>query len=217
MQSDFFIGLDLGQTSDPTAVAVLERPAVGRDDGPVYLLRHLQHYPLGTAYTTIVPKVIELCRHTATRGHVSLVVDQTGVGRPVVDMLRRHPQLPRLVPVTITGGQAASVGPDGSRHVPKKDLVASVQLLLEGRRLKIAKGLPDAPILVRELLNFRVTITLAAHETFGAWRENEHDDLVLAVALAAWLAEREPRWGPDMFGVDPTPSILDRLPPGVFQ
>jgi hypothetical protein len=94
--------------------------------------------------------------------------------------------------------------------------VSSVQLLLEQRRLRIAKGLPDAPVLVRELLNFRVTITPSAHETFGAWRENEHDDLVLAVALAAWLAEREPQWGPCAFGCDQSESVIERAPDGVF-
>src|SRR5262249_53736892 len=138
------------------------------------------------------------------------------VGRPVVDMFRQHPQAPRTVPVTITGGQKVTIDLDGSRHVPKRDLVSSVQLLLEQRRLRIAKGLPDAPILGRELLNFRVTITPSMNETFGAWREHEHDDLVLAVALASWLAEREPRWGPDAFAVDQSASAIERAPAGVF-
>ena len=34
-------------------------------------------------------------------------------------------------------------------------------------------------------------ITLAANETFSAWRERDHDDLVLAVALASWVGEQE--------------------------
>jgi hypothetical protein len=92
MPPDYFIGLDLGQTADPTAVAVLERPPEDEAAGAVYLLRHLHRSPLGTPYTAIVPAVVELCGQTAARGHVTLVVDQTGVGRPVVDMLRRHPK-----------------------------------------------------------------------------------------------------------------------------
>lgn len=28
----------------------------------------------------------------------------------------------------------------------------------------------------------------AANEMFGAWREGQHDDLVLAVAIAVWRA-----------------------------
>ena len=30
----------------------------------------------------------------------------------------------------------------------------------------------------------------SGNETFESWRERDHDDLVLAVALAAWLGER---------------------------
>jgi len=74
--------------------------------------------------------------------------------------------------------------------VPKKELVASLQVLLQTRRLKVAKTLPEAATLVRELETFRVKVTEAANETFGAWREGQHDDLVLAVALAAWMGER---------------------------
>ncbi len=30
-----------------------------------------------------------------------------------------------------------------------------------------------------------------AHDSYGAWREGTHDDLVLAVALALWAGERQ--------------------------
>ena len=35
---------------------------------------------------------------------------------------------------------------------------------------------------------------LTAHDSYGAWREKEHDDLVLAVALACWYGERGHRF-----------------------
>ncbi len=84
--------------------------------------------------------------------------------------------------------------PDGAggRNVPKKELVSTLQVLLQARRLRVAPALPEAQTLVRELLNFQVKITPAANETFGAWREGQHDDLVLAMAIAAWQAERCP-------------------------
>lgn len=44
-------------------------------------------------------------------------------------------------------------------------------------------------MLVAELEAFRVKVTASANETFGAWRERDHDDLVLATALAAWAGE----------------------------
>jgi hypothetical protein len=190
MNPSYIVGLDLGQTADFTALAVLERPtALRKGDSVVYAMRHLRRFALGTPYTEIVPAVAKLVDAPPLTGHVSLVVDQTGVGRAVVDMFRRSAQC-QVVPVTITCGQQVTETEDRCWHVPKKELVTSLQLLLQSRRLQIARTLPEAATLVRELENFRVKITLAANETFGAWREGQHDDLVLAAALAAWQAER---------------------------
>jgi hypothetical protein len=103
---------------------------------------------------------------------------------------------------------------DHGDHVPKKELVTCLQLLLQQHRLAVASGLPDAEVLLRELQNFRVKITLAANETFGAWREGDHDDLVLAVAQACWHASRHPRWGPG--AISSGGGVLKDLPDGVF-
>lgn len=120
------------------------------------------------------------------------MVDATGVGRPVTDLLRRERLPGGLVEVTITGGDAATREGDAWR-VPKRDLVSTVQVLLQGERLKIASALPDAATLTRELLAFQVKIgPETAHDSYGAWRENAHDDLVLAAALAVWYGEHEP-------------------------
>ena len=45
-------------------------------------------------------------------------------------------------------------------------------------------------MLVRELENFRAKITPAGRDTYEAWREGDHDDTVLATALACWFGER---------------------------
>ena len=92
-------------------------------------------------------------------------------------------------PITITAGHG--VQPDGAGwHVPKKDLVSVLQVLLQARRLQVARSLPMSSVLLKELENFRVKITPAANETFEAWRERDHDDMVLSVALAAWVGEQ---------------------------
>jgi len=63
-------------------------------------------------------------------------------------------------------------------------------VLFQAGRLKVAAELPAARLLVEELLNFRVKINVkTAHDSYEAWREGVHDDLVLAVALACWYEE----------------------------
>ncbi len=191
-----FIGLDLGQAQDFTALAVLTRPRLRGDEKgverkPPYAVPYLQRFPLGTPYPQVVSAVVDLLRTPQLRGSF-FVVDQTGVGRAVVDMLTdamRGKVLCHFCPVTITGGHEVTAVEGGFR-VPKKELVGCLQVLLQTRRLHVAKALPVAEVLVRELETFRVKITEAANETFGAWREGQHDDLVLAVALAAWAGER---------------------------
>jgi hypothetical protein len=94
-----------------------------------------------------------------------------------------------LMPILITGGDAVT-HEHGFWHVPKRDLIAMVQVALQTGRLKIAAALPEAATLTRELANFQMKITLAGHDTYGAWREGTHDDLVLALACALWTGDR---------------------------
>jgi hypothetical protein len=81
--------------------------------------------------------------------------------------------------------------PGGLLNVPKRDLVAAPLILFQDRRLEIAEDLELRKTLERELENFKVKINIStAHDTYEAWRENEHDDLVLALSIACWAAER---------------------------
>ncbi len=186
--SQFVSGLDLGQTSDPTALAVLERRLV--EKAQHYNVVHLERFQLGTSYPAIVDRVAGMFDAPPLKGSI-LAVDQTGVGRAVVDLFRvRRGRGYTLRPITITGGHKASREENGDFHVPKKDLAGVLQVVLQSSRIKIARSLPHADLLVKELANFRVKITAAANEIFEAWREGDNDDLVLALGMAAWMAER---------------------------
>jgi hypothetical protein len=67
-------------------------------------------------------------------------------------------------------------------------------VLLQTGRLKVASKLKLGPVLSEEMLNFRVLIDpMTAHDSYSAWREEDHDDLVLSVALAAWYGENGPK------------------------
>jgi hypothetical protein len=45
---------------------------------------------------------------------------------------------------------------------------------------------------VQELMNFKMKVKAAEEDPAVSWRERAHDDLVLAAAAAAWIAERVP-------------------------
>jgi hypothetical protein len=121
-----------------------------------------------------------------------------------------------LVPVTITAGQSINATEDGSIRVPKRDLVCCLQVPLQARRLRVARSLLETQPLVRELENFRVKITEPANEVFGAWRLGQHDDLVLAAALACWWAEHGGYGGFEVTEDRNSRSLIADAPEGVF-
>ena len=163
----------------------------GKPAGAPLSLRHLERFALGTPYPKIVERVRSmLATPPLFDRRVALVADATGVGAGVVDQFVQAGLSP--VPVWITGGDKVNyTAADGSYRVPKRDLVAAVQVLMQNERLKIARALPESETLRQELQNFRIKIDpKTAHDSYSHWREGGmHDDLVLATALAAWFRQ----------------------------
>lgn len=191
MRPSYTIGLDLGQSQDYTALAIirLNKYMLGRklpQDALRYALERLERAPLGTGYPSIVRHVKTL--YGALRGlseDVSLVVDATGVGAPVVDMFIEAGLEPFAV--TFTAGHKVTIGKKPRAYgVPKKDLVAVAVVALQNGTLNIAKELKHAETLRKELTKFKVKISLAGNNSYEAWREGDHDDLVMATCLSLW-------------------------------
>lgn len=196
--SEYFAGLDLGQSQDFTALAIIERAQLtGEWDAAAYTyrtetalrLRHLERVPLGTPYPDVVARVRKVMGSPTLSGRRRLAVDATGVGRPVVDLLRGADLGCQLWPVLITGGDTEASG-QGYYRVPKRDLIIGLQVMIQRGELQIAGGLSYSAALVREMAEMRVRVSGAGREQYGGWREGEHDDLVLAVALACWGVRR---------------------------
>jgi hypothetical protein len=115
----------------------------------------------------------------------SLVVDNTGVGRAVTDLLKAKGL--KFIAVTITGGNEVHASSARAYRVPKRDLVSALEVPFHTGTLKVAEGMELWPTLRKELLSFRRKIDLrTAHDSYEHWRESDHDDLVLAAALACW-------------------------------
>jgi hypothetical protein len=206
--SDYYVGLDLGQSNDYTALAVIQKipthdPRTGKHDTELHL-RHLERYPLKTPYTMIVDHVKALLTGPPftenilegspsifvkrRKARTELIVDQTGVGTAVTDMLTERGLT--WIGVTIIGlGQKVHTAGLRRYNVPKADLVAALEVPFHTGNLKIAEGIDLWPILRNELLTFRRKQNkITAHISYEHWRESEHDDMVLACSLACWKA-----------------------------
>jgi hypothetical protein len=211
----FYIGLDLGQRRDHTAIAVVERREVRRAYlAPIYPyvdVRGLERVPLGTSYTGVVERVSEVTMLAEISGQCCLVVDGTGVGAPVVDLLRAARLGCEICAVTITGSgpangnrQTGGTSPGVQRwSVPKQDLLGGVQALLEKGELRIARRMRETGQLIREMTDMRMTMKSSGRVRLGADGCGEHDDLAIALALACWRAGR----GKNHFGEGRLPGI----------
>lgn len=196
------VGVDLGQSKDPTSIAVVEKiaaePAASTNErqmpsvraaarlaGAHYNLRLLEQPALGMPYPAQAQMLKSiLARQTIAEHDPKVWIDYTGVGRAVYDIFKQE-RVPNIVPVTITfGGQEGPNG-RGGHNVPKLALVSRLQALMHTGRLHMPDTLPLAKTFRRELLDFRVSYTAIGNATFGA-REGAHDDLILAVALAVY-------------------------------
>lgn len=210
----FVYGLDLGQAQDYTANVVLEvcgtqrkvdyeglhedfnLPATKRlhcEVMPIQRMdvRHVQRYPLGMPYREIARDIEAKLRKTGTPRYLAL--DRTGAGIPIMDEVFQHLD---PIGVTITTGRDVSMVDAAHWHVPKVDLVTIVQMLLQERRLRIGKGATEeerlqVEYLTKELREFRYKMnTKTGSVVYEAWRERDHDDLVLACAIAAWIGRQ---------------------------
>jgi hypothetical protein len=205
----FCVGVDLGQAQDPTAIAVVRhrvvplstwtpdrttdrnaRSILTQDVNETFECPHLERVPLGTSYPQIVQQVAEMLTRPPLRG-AELVVDETGVGRPVSELFERAAIEP--IRVCITAGFEPQKHGRRRWSVPKTELISNLDALMHTGALKIASALREAPALAEELKEFRRHLTDAGRSTYSA-RSGKHDDLVLAVALGSWwLCRGRPR------------------------
>ena len=208
IHSHWHVGVDLGQSHDPTAVCILEtKTAIVPDwawapprfelprltaEQKAYVspfnVVHLERLPLGMSYPEQVLFVASLIAREPLQSP-DVYIDYTGVGRPVYDLFKAA-RVPGIVGISITGGKDPQKTNTGW-SVPKNILVSGVQAKLHTGQLKVAAGLLDAPVLLKEFQDFRVTFTSAGNAIFNA-RQGKHDDLVLAVSLAVWGASQPP-------------------------
>lgn len=204
----YVLGLDLGKEKDHAALAALgRRYRPGPDGYPEswYSVDGLIQFPIGTPYTTqnagtpreevgLTDRVRKICEQQAFRGCM-LGIDWTGVGEAVVDFFRTA-RLPVWIrPIKITSGGTVTPQEDGGYHVAKSELVSTLEILLQNGRIAISpppvgdrQGALMNQKLQEEFRVFNRRVSKAGNMTTGA-EGNKHDDMVLAVSLAAWLGE----------------------------
>lgn len=206
------IGVDVGQIHDNTALAVAEVASVhtgkyhflreqtmGAHIGGVwvppkgaepvmrseYTIRHITRLPLGMSYPDVAIHIADmLCNPLFAHRQVRLLLDVTGVGRPVYDDLRREIKLRKeaqhvmLKPISFVHGERynRSTGTLG-----KAFLVSRLQSLLQSKRVH-GPDTPEMRATLDELRVYEIKVSDEGKETFGG-KIGHHDDLATALGL----------------------------------
>ncbi|MBI3208599.1 MAG: hypothetical protein HYZ37_06830 [Candidatus Solibacter usitatus] len=179
-----FLGLDLGQRSDYSALSILEfhpHPSPQRHPATYEFLTNpklhilsLTRFPLGTPY----PKIAQ-----AVRDHIqpqsTLVVDATGPGLPFLDFLTTTPLPANLIRILITSSGTPHYT-NGHHYVSRRALLLNLAVLAQNRRLSISPTLTHTKTLLDELSAIRHDGSSTA----------PHDDFAIATSLAAWQAAK---------------------------
>lgn len=206
------IGIDIGQSNDPTALAILEtesRPEVGQWVEH-YIARRLERLPLGTPYPKIAARlaaVVQGVRQQAVDQARRRALEETGresgtalasgalagAGTPITTYVDAtgvgKPVLDMLdqagvsvIGVYFTHGDRRTE--EGGRvTLGKAYLVSRLQALLQSGRLHLPDT-AEAKVLAKELLDYEIRVDQNANDQYGAFKVGTHDDLVTAVGLA---------------------------------
>lgn len=158
----------------------------------------------GVRYTEQSKMIRELLKRTNLLNNTQLIVDGTGVGEAVVDIMREDGLMP--LPIVSTGG--TNVNPvyadfgkvfGGSSTqlrgaqvlkemtVPKDDMVHAGMIVLEQGRLRIAENLKHVDDFRKQMARFKGKFNDKSGRTkYENDDDTTHDDFVVTFLLASW-------------------------------
>lgn len=210
------LGVDVGKIRDSSAICAVSYEdhllAPGDplcNEPPVfethYRVLGAERIPLGTSYPAVANRVSLLAKRLYDRdskGAYHVLCDATGVGGPVIDMIRGSiiPQC-HVTAVTLTGGSRGddSILWRSESSIGKAWLVSRLQAILQSSRLHAprSEALADLEAMIAELKTFEIRIKPdTGHEQTGAFTTGTHDDLAVALALACAGEHQMVTYGP---------------------
>lgn len=161
----------------------------------------------GDSYEEMVRRTCKILNHTTLFHNCDLLVDGTGVGDAVIEMMSTAGLSP--LPIIVTAGKGVRVvyesmgtiiPPPGQRltgfrpvksiNVPKAELVAAAQVALQQQRVGIAKNVKWKDELEKQLVHVSPKATVAGNTRYESDDTKVHDDIAFCLMLTAWWSLR---------------------------
>ena len=165
---DYYAGVDFGKLQDYSVVTVLKR------EGDVLKLVYLYHFPLETPYSQVIGHLVRADQKFKFR---KALVDQTGVGEPVLEEIRNQ-GLGNVEGLKFT-------------VQTKEELLSNLKIAMEQNRLAI----PYHRQLCQQINEQQYAYSKSGHLQFSH-PTNSHDDMLWSLALSCMSAKEPPRKEP---------------------
>jgi len=165
---DYYAGVDFGKLQDYSVLSVLKR------EGDIIKLVYMYQFPLETPYTQVIGHLVRAHQKLKFR---KVLVDQTGVGEPVLEEIRNQ-GLGNVEGVKFT-------------IQTKEELLSSLKIAMEQNRLAI----PYHRQLCTQINEQQYAYSKSGHLQFSH-PANSHDDMLWSLALACTAAREPPRKEP---------------------
>jgi len=165
---DYYAGVDFGKLQDYSVITVLKR------EGDILKLIYMYHFPLETPYSNVIGHLVRAHQKFKFR---KVLVDQTGVGEPVLEEIRNQG-------LSNVEGLKFTVQ-------TKEELLSNLKIAMEQNRLAI----PYNRQLCTQINEQQYAYSKSGHLQFSH-PTNSHDDILWALALSTYAAREPPRKEP---------------------
>lgn len=219
--NEFIIGIDIAKKQDRTVIVIAQKAQDFQADGRCISYINVLDLQMveKMTYPDLARYIKRLDLNAELHGNNDLLVDSTGVGEAVCDMMEDIGLNP--IRVMFTGGDTSRI--TGTRasngfmtkmqvNVPKNELVDTLQMALQERRVRIARGIPFEADIRKQFSHFVGVMSKSKNMIYNNDSDEVHDDIVCAMALVAWHfmqsegARKDFRFEPELEGK----TIIDR-------
>lgn len=192
----YFCGVDLGgRKRDPSTLAIIEVQY-----GPgcrTYAVSYLKRFTISMLFSDIATKLAKTdqrLKEIAAEKHkeaiISYILDASGLGSPICELVEKALPLADIKRVYITGGINTTEGSGYNEyHVPKGQLISGLVAAFDSKTIYMSRHSKEIDQIVRELAEFEIHISDSGRDTFDDRGKGHHSDLVIALALAVWAAD----------------------------
>lgn len=193
--NEYIISIDIAKKEDRTVIAIGQKANEFTGDGRVtsflnvldmQMIEHL-------SYPDLARYIKRLDLNADLHGNNDLLVDSTGVGEAVCDLLEDIGLSPERI--IFTGGDTSRISGQKNAagfitrmqtNVPKHELVDTLQMCLQERRIRLAEGIPFEQDIRKQFSHFVGVMSKSKNMIYNNDSDDVHDDIVCAMAMMAW-------------------------------